>query len=56
MSQRTATRARQTKETKIEVAVNLDGSGDYEVSTALVFSTTCLSNCHVTPNRPESFG
>lgn len=29
MSQRTATRARQTKETKIEVAVNLDGTGDY---------------------------
>lgn len=37
MSQRTATRARQTKETKIEVAVNLDGSGDYEVSTGIGF-------------------
>ena len=37
MSQRTATRARQTKETKIEVAVNLDGTGDYEVSTGIGF-------------------
>jgi imidazoleglycerol-phosphate dehydratase len=30
-------RARQTKETKIEVAVNLDGTGDYEVSTGIGF-------------------
>ena len=37
MSQPTATRARQTKETKIEVAVNLDGTGDYEVSTGIGF-------------------
>ena len=37
MSQRTATRARQTKETKIEVVVNLDGTGDYEVSTGIGF-------------------
>ena len=37
MSQRTATRARRTKETKIEVAVNLDGTGDYEVSTGIGF-------------------
>ncbi len=37
MSQRTATRARKTKETKIEVAVNLDGTGDYEVSTGIGF-------------------
>ena len=37
MSQRTATRARQTKETKIEVAVNLDGTGDYQVSTGIGF-------------------
>jgi len=37
MSQRTATRARQTKETKIEVALNLDGTGDYEVSTGIGF-------------------
>ena len=37
MSHRTATRARQTKETKIEVAVNLDGTGDYEVSTGIGF-------------------
>ena len=37
MSQRTATRARETKETKIEVAVNLDGTGDYEVSTGIGF-------------------
>ena len=37
MSQRTSTRARQTKETKIEVAVNLDGTGDYEVSTGIGF-------------------
>ena len=37
MSRRTATRARQTKETKIEVAVNLDGTGDYEVSTGIGF-------------------
>ena len=37
MSQRTAKRARQTKETKIEVAVNLDGTGDYEVSTGIGF-------------------
>ena len=37
MSQRTATLARQTKETKIEVAVNLDGTGDYEVSTGIGF-------------------
>ena len=37
MSQRTATRARQTKETKIKVAVNLDGTGDYEVSTGIGF-------------------
>ena len=37
MSQRTATRARQTKETKIEVAVNLDGTGDHEVSTGIGF-------------------
>ena len=37
MSQRTATRARQTKETKIEVAVNLDGTGDYDVSTGIGF-------------------
>jgi imidazoleglycerol-phosphate dehydratase len=37
MSQRTATRTRQTKETKIEVAVNLDGTGDYEVSTGIGF-------------------
>ena len=37
MSQRTATRARQTKETKIEVAVNLDGTGDFEVSTGIGF-------------------
>ena len=35
--QRTATRGRQTKETKIEVAVNLDGTGDYEVSTGIGF-------------------
>ena len=37
MSQRIATRARQTKETKIEVGVNLDGTGDYEVSTGIGF-------------------
>jgi imidazoleglycerol-phosphate dehydratase len=37
MSQRIATRARQTKETKIEVAVNLDGTGDYKVSTGIGF-------------------
>ena len=37
MSRRTATRARQTKETKIEVVVNLDGTGDYEVSTGIGF-------------------
>ena len=37
MSQRIATRARQTKETKIEVAVNLDGTGDYDVSTGIGF-------------------
>ena len=37
MSQRTAMRARQTKETKIEVSVNLDGTGDYEVSTGIGF-------------------
>ena len=37
MSQRTATRARQTKETNIEVTVNLDGTGDYEVSTGIGF-------------------
>ena len=37
MSQRIATRARQTNETKIEVAVNLDGTGDYEVSTGIGF-------------------
>ena len=37
MSQRIATRARQTKETKIEVAVNLDGTGNYEVSTGIGF-------------------
>ena len=37
MSQRTATRARQTRETKIEVSVNLDGTGDYEVSTGIGF-------------------
>ena len=37
MSKRTATRARQTKETKIEVSVNLDGTGDYEVSTGIGF-------------------
>ena len=37
MSQRTAMRARQTKETKIEVAINLDGTGDYEVSTGIGF-------------------
>ena len=37
MSQRTAMRARKTKETKIEVAVNLDGTGDYEVSTGIGF-------------------
>ena len=37
MSQRTATRVRQTKETKIEVAVNLDGTGDYDVSTGIGF-------------------
>ena len=37
MSQRTATRARQTKEAKIEVAVNLAGTGDYEVSTGIGF-------------------
>ncbi len=37
MSQRTATRVRQTKETKIEVAVNLDGTGDYTVSTGIGF-------------------
>ena len=39
MSQRIATRARQTKETKIEVAVNLDGTGDYKVSTGIGFPT-----------------
>ena len=37
MSRRTATLARETKETKIEVAVNLDGTGDYEVSTGIGF-------------------
>ena len=37
MSQRTVTRARQTKETKIEVTVNLDGTGDYDVSTGVGF-------------------
>ena len=37
MSQRTATRVRQTKETKIEVTVNLDGTGDYDVSTGVGF-------------------
>ena len=37
MSQRIATRVRQTNETKIEVAVNLDGTGNYEVSTGIGF-------------------
>ena len=37
MTQRTATRARQTKETQIEVGVNLDGTGDYDVSTGIGF-------------------
>ncbi|OUV92676.1 MAG: imidazoleglycerol-phosphate dehydratase [Rhizobiales bacterium TMED143] len=37
MSQRMATRARKTKETSIEVGVNLDGTGDYDVSTGIGF-------------------
>ncbi|HCQ82061.1 MAG: imidazoleglycerol-phosphate dehydratase [Rhodobiaceae bacterium] len=32
-----ATRARKTKETSIEVGVNLDGTGDYDVSTGIGF-------------------
>ena len=37
MTQRTATRARQTKETQIEVGVTRDGTGDYDVSTGIGF-------------------
>lgn len=37
MSVRTASVSRTTKETAIEVAVNLDGSGDYQVSTGIGF-------------------
>jgi len=53
MSQRTATRARQTKETKIEVAVNLDGTGDYEVSTGIGFLDHMLERIVASlPDRP----
>ena len=37
MGQRIASRARQTKETQISVSVNLDGTGEYDVSTGIGF-------------------
>jgi imidazoleglycerol-phosphate dehydratase len=37
MNARTASISRATKETDIEVAVNLDGAGDYQVSTGIGF-------------------
>ena len=37
MSKRIASRARQTKETQISVSVDLDGTGEYDISTGIGF-------------------
>jgi imidazoleglycerol-phosphate dehydratase len=42
---RKAAIARNTTETSIKVAVDLDGSGKYAVKTGVGSSTTCWNSC-----------
>lgn len=41
MSDRTAVKARKTKETDLSVSINLDGTGQADISTGLPFLTIC---------------
>ena len=45
---RTAQLDRSTSETKISVALNLDGTGVYDNQTGIGFLTICWINCHAT--------
>lgn len=43
MGQRVAEVQRKTKETDIKLILNIDGNGDYKISTGIGFLTTCFS-------------